>query len=281
MPRQLRAIRDAAWEKYQAPILSKRKELLQLLDQLAADAPDPASISQLSHRLKAQPRPIFKDLIVAAHQALFEMRDAQGDVFKNLQQWVRSVDQQLTVDYGSHLYSESTEAVSKVPLVEAKYGADAKRLNGFEILNACFDAALARDPRVHAFGEDVGQLGAVNQGFKDLQRKHGELRVADTGIRECTILGQAIGMALRGLRPIAEIQYLDYLLYALQIMSDDLATLQWRTRGGQKAPVIIRTRGHRLEGVWHSGSPMGGIINFIAWYAYSGSPQYDAGGRFL
>ncbi len=134
---------------------------------------------------------------------------------------------------------------------------------GFEVLNACFDAALQRDPRLIAFGEDVGRLGDVNQGFRGLQEKYGPLRVADTGIREATILGQAIGMALRGLRPIAEIQYLDYLLYALQIMSDDLATLHWRTNGGQKAPVIVRTRGHRLEGIWHSGSPMAGIIHLV------------------
>ncbi len=134
---------------------------------------------------------------------------------------------------------------------------------GFEILNACFDAAFARDPRLFALGEDVGRLGDVNQGFAHLQEKYGELRVSDTGIREVTIVGQAIGMALRGLRPIAEIQYLDYLLYALQIMSDDLASLRWRTAGGQKAPLIIRTRGHRLEGIWHAGSPMAGVINLL------------------
>ncbi len=131
------------------------------------------------------------------------------------------------------------------------------------MINACFDAALNRDPRVIAFGEDVGRLGDVNQGFRGLQEKYGELRVSDTGIREATILGQAIGMAMRGLRPIAEIQYLDYLLYGLQILSDDLATLHWRTRGGQKAPVIVRTRGHRLEGIWHSGSLMAGIIHLV------------------
>jgi pyruvate/2-oxoglutarate/acetoin dehydrogenase E1 component len=134
-------------------------------------------------------------------------------------------------------------------------------LMGFEVLNACFDAALKREPRLIAFGEDLGRLGDVNQGFRGLQEKYGPLRVADTGIREATILGQAIGMALRGLRPLCEIQYLDYLLYALQIMSDDLASLLWRTQGGQKAPVIVRTRGHRLEGIWHSGSPMAGILN--------------------
>ena len=136
-------------------------------------------------------------------------------------------------------------------------------VNGYEIINRCFDEALARHPNLMAFGEDVGQLGDVNQGFMGLQEKYGDLRVADTGIREATIMGQAIGMALRGLRPLAEIQYLDYVLYCLQIMSDDLATLRWRTMGGQKAPVVIRTRGHRLEGVWHSGSLISGILNLI------------------
>jgi pyruvate/2-oxoglutarate/acetoin dehydrogenase E1 component len=134
---------------------------------------------------------------------------------------------------------------------------------GFELMNAFFDEAFARDDRLIAFGEDLGALGDVNQGFRGLQEKYGPYRIADTGIREATIVGQAIGLALRGLRPIAEIQYLDYLLYGLQILSDDLATLHWRTVGGQKAPVIIRTRGHRLEGVWHAGSPMGGIIHLV------------------
>ena len=132
---------------------------------------------------------------------------------------------------------------------------------GFEVINAAFDSILGRDPRVIAFGEDVGFLGDVNQGFKGMQEKYGALRVSDTGIREATIMGQAIGLAMRGLRPICEIQYLDYILYALQIMSDDLATLHWRTAGGQAAPVIVRTRGHRLEGVWHSGSLMAGLIH--------------------
>ena len=160
--------------------------------------------------------------------------------------------------YGSHLYSGSALKVEEVKPV---YSADAPSLFGFEVINAAFDSILARDPRVIAFGEDVGLLGDVNQGFKGMQEKYGALRVTDTGIREATILGQAIGMAMRGLRPICEIQYLDYLLYALQIMSDDLATLHWRSAGGQSAPVIIRTRGHRLEGVWHSGSLMSGVMN--------------------
>jgi len=147
--------------------------------------------------------------------------------------------------------------------VRPVYSSSSPTVMGFEVMNAAFDSILGRDPRVIAFGEDVGFLGDVNQGFKGMQEKYGVLRVTDTGIREATILGEAIGMAMRGLRPICEIQYLDYLLYALQIMSDDLANLHWRTVGGQAAPVIIRTRGHRLEGIWHSGSLMSGIMNLV------------------
>ena len=177
--------------------------------------------------------------------------------------WRKRLEQAAAERYDSHLYLSGPGSALNVPEVKPVYSENSPVLNGFEVLNACFDAVLKREPRLIAFGEDVGRLGDVNQGFRGLQEKYGALRVADTGIREATILGQAIGLALRGLRPLAEIQYLDYLLYALQIMSDDLATLLWRTKGGQKAPVIVRTRGHRLEGIWHSGSPMAGILNLV------------------
>ena len=163
----------------------------------------------------------------------------------------------------SFLTSPLTDSLLKVETVQPAYADNAPLVMGFEVVNAAFDAALAREPRLIAFGEDVGKLGDVNQGFHDLQKKYGTMRVTDTGIREATIIGQAIGMAMRGLRPIAEIQYLDYLLYGLQVLSDDLATLLWRTKGGQKAPIIVRTRGHRLEGIWHSGSPMAAIIHLV------------------
>ena len=161
------------------------------------------------------------------------------------------------------MHSQSQWSALKVVPVEAQYSDDSPLIDGREVLQACFEAALNRDPLILAFGEDVGKIGDVNQVFAGLQEKFGELRVTDTGIRECTIIGQGIGLALRGLRPIAEIQYLDYLNYALQIMSDDLACLQYRTKGGQKAPLIIRTRGHRLEGIWHAGSPMGMILHSL------------------
>jgi pyruvate/2-oxoglutarate/acetoin dehydrogenase E1 component len=180
-----------------------------------------------------------------------------------LQEWQHSLGLLQEERYNSFIISPRADSGLIVDEIKPIYANDAPLVMGFEVVNSAFDAALAREPRLVAFGEDVGKLGDVNQGFHGLQEKFGPLRVTDTGIREATILGQAIGMAMRGLRPIAEIQYLDYLLYALQIISDDLATLLWRTKGGQKAPVIVRTRGHRLEGIWHSGSLMAGIIHLV------------------
>ena len=156
--------------------------------------------------------------------------------------------------------------------VKPVFNEESKMVDGRELLNACFDANFARDQRLVAFGEDLGAIGDVNQGFAGLQAKYGELRITDTGIREMTIVGQGIGLAMRGLRPIAEIQYLDYLLFALNILSDDLASLSYRTKAGQKAPVIIRTRGHRLEGVWHSGSPMGMILGSLKRFTHLCAP---------
>jgi pyruvate/2-oxoglutarate/acetoin dehydrogenase E1 component len=178
-------------------------------------------------------------------------------------EWRREQERVNEDRFSSEVYGTAPGAALNVPEVKALYDPGAAEKNGFEVLNLCFDHALRRHPNLIALGEDVGRIGDVNQGFAGLQAKYGPLRVTDTGIREATIMGQAIGMALRGLRPIAEIQYLDYMLYALQILSDDLATLRYRTKGQQKAPVIVRTRGHRLEGIWHSGSPMAGIIHLV------------------
>ncbi|MGE5072951.1 MAG: alpha-ketoacid dehydrogenase subunit beta, partial [Anaerolineae bacterium] len=194
------------------------------------------------------------------HAALRVLRDEPHPAKQVLVEWKNEQDRVNFDRYGSHLYSGTAMQVEEV---KPAYSERSPTMMGFEVVNAGFDAILGRDPRVIAFGEDVGKLGDVNQGFKGLQEKYGEWRVTDTGIREATILGQAIGMAMRGLRPICEIQYLDYLLYALQVMSDDLATLHWRTAGGQAAPVIVRTRGHRLEGIWHSGSLISGLIGLL------------------
>ena len=180
-----------------------------------------------------------------------------------LASWIQNYIAKVQPRYSSHLFSESVNKVQNIQGIAPEYAADAEEVDGRVVLRDNFDTLFAKYPEVLIFGEDSGNIGDVNQGLEGLQEKYGELRVADAGIREATILGQGIGMAMRGLRPIAEIQYLDYLLYALQIMSDDLATLQYRTRGRQKAPLIIRTRGHRLEGIWHSGSPMGMILHAL------------------
>jgi len=201
--------------------------------------------------------------MAAATRVLLTTKDVNRPGMDALREWKRAQEEINARRYGSDLYSESAESALRVPVVPAHYSENPTVLRGFEIIGACFDAAFNRIPNLIGMGEDVGLLGGVNQGWAHLQEKYGKERIADTGIREATIVGQAIGMALRGLRPIAEIQYLDYFLYALQIISDDLACLRWRTAGGQKAPVIIKTRGHRLEGIWHSGSPMSGILNLI------------------
>ncbi len=257
---RVEGLRKAAWEAYQAPLLAERQGVLQLLDELIPKSQHAAELTRIRNGMFALPGPTRRDLHVAVHEALRLARSEPEPVLQKLRAWKQADDAANAERLGGLLY---TGSALKVPAAPPVYDADSPTLMGFEVINACFDAAFARDPRVIAFGEDVGKLGDVNQGFRGMQEKYGALRVTDTGIREATILGQAIGMAMRGLRPIAEIQYLDYLLYALQLMSDDLATLHWRTVGGQKAPVIVRTRGHRLEGIWHSGSPMAGIINLV------------------
>ncbi len=256
-------IRKAAWEAYLSPIQHDRREALRLIDELGRGSTHPGELAQVSQKLRDLSAPLRRDIMVAIREALVTARDEASPARSALIEWKSHLNAANELRYSSHQYSQSAQSALQVPEVRPIYSAASPLVYGFEVINACFDAALERDPRVIAFGEDVGKLGDVNQGFKGLQAKYGELRVSDTGIREATILGQAIGMALRGLRPVAEIQYLDYILYALQILSDDLATLHWRTQGGQKAPVIVRTRGHRLEGIWHSGSMMAGIIHLV------------------
>lgn len=253
-------IRKIAWEAYLAPILEERGQVMDMLDEIAGSSSHASELTQIKERLAALPAPLRRDVHSAAHEALRVLRNEANPSKQVLAQWKNEQDEINTERYGSHLHSGKGMAVKEVKPV---YSSASPTVMGFEVMNAAFDSILGRDPRVIAFGEDVGFLGDVNQGFKGMQEKYGALRVTDTGIRETTILGQAIGMAMRGLRPICEIQYLDYVLYALQIMSDDLANLHWRTVGGQAAPVIIRTRGHRLEGIWHAGSPMAGIIHLV------------------
>ena len=251
--------RKAAWDSYLSPIAEERNQVMDMLDEIASSSANHApELRMLRDRLSSLPSYTRRDIHSTAHEALRLLRNDANPTKQVLAAWKQEYDKLNLERYGSYLYSGTAMKVEEVKPV---YADSSPTMFGFEVINAAFDAALTREPRLIAFGEDVGKLGDVNQGFKGMQEKYGEFRVTDTGIREATIMGQAIGMSMRGLRPVAEIQYLDYVLYALQTMSDDLASLHWRTAGGQKAPVIVRTRGHRLEGVWHAGSPMSGILN--------------------
>lgn len=253
-------VRDAknnAWKAFNAPIKEETSTLLALLNEINNPA-----INELISELKSAIDPSRREIMSIARRSIWEIKE-NTETKQKLSAWILENLSENSERYSSSLYSESDFAVLKANVVPIEYPTEEKMIDGREVLRENFDAILEKYPAVHIFGEDAGKIGGVNQGLEGLQKKYGEHRVFDTGIRECTIIGQAIGIAMRGLRPIAEIQYLDYLLYALQIMSDDLATVQYRTKGGQKAPVIIRTRGHRLEGIWHSGSPMGMIINAI------------------
>jgi pyruvate/2-oxoglutarate/acetoin dehydrogenase E1 component len=255
--------RKAAYAAFQKPIRELQTKAVALVTDLAATLPQPEPVERLRDDLSAISDPMRRDVASVVDQVLVATRIIRSGERQQLAEFATTLEKTGQDYYNSFTYSNSEESPINVKVVPATYSPTSPTVMGFEVVNAAFDAALAREPRLVAFGEDVGKLGDVNQGFKGMQDKYGVLRVSDTGIREATILGQAIGMALRGLRPICEIQYLDYLLYALQIMSDDLATTHWRTAGGQKAPVIVRTRGHRLEGIWHSGSPMAGVLNLV------------------
>lgn len=260
---EVRRIKNQAWKDVQDPIKAEVAELLAIASQIAAKSPRREVLQDITTELKRSLEPKRREILAAAHRILLTVRAEQNPAIEKLKAWRQSLDIRYQAIYDSHLQSESEQSPMQVEVVEPIYDEQPQMLSGFEILNRCFDGIFERNPRVVAFGEDVGYLGDVNQGFAGLQAKYGEMRVMDTGIREATIMGQAIGLAMRGLRPIAEIQYLDYFIYGLQTLSDDLATLHYRSRGGQKAPAIIRTRGHRLEGIWHAGSPLGMMIHAL------------------
>jgi pyruvate/2-oxoglutarate/acetoin dehydrogenase E1 component/TPP-dependent pyruvate/acetoin dehydrogenase alpha subunit len=250
-----------AWEKFITPIKKQIADTTQLCNNIVFEGNVHAEkIAALVKELNAIREPLRKDVMKTIDKVL---RIAGSSIASdNLRSFYKGLKMDAQEKYNSTLHSISEKQVLNVQEVKPIFNEETY-LNGFEILNKYFDHVLSTNPKVFAFGEDVGNIGDVNQGFAGLQEKHGKWRVFDAGIREATIMGQGIGMAMRGLRPIAEIQYLDYLLYGLQPLSDDVATMQWRTKGGQKCPLIVRTRGHRLEGVWHSGSPMGMIINAL------------------
>lgn len=253
--------KKAAWNAFINPIKSEQKELVALLQSIATTSANRVFIEKAAENLAGIKEPIRKDIITTARKTVRLLIGESGQIILN--EWIAAYTNTIQPKYSSHLFSESDENVFSGCEVPAIYEPDVEEVDARLVLRDNFDALFTKYPEALIFGEDSGTIGDVNQGLEGMQQKYGELRVADVGIREATILGQGIGMAMRGLRPIAEIQYLDYLLYAIQIMSDDLATVQYRTKGRQKAPLIIRTRGHRLEGIWHSGSPMGMIINAV------------------
>ena len=250
-----------AWNAFVTPMKEEQQELISLLKTIAETSANKIFIEKYSSDLASIKEPIRKDIITTARKVLRLLVNESSK--KELSNWITNYTNKIQPKFSSHLFSQSNATVLKTKEVAATYDETAEEVDARLVLRDNFDAIFNKYPEALIFGEDAGNIGDVNQGLEGMQEKYGELRVADAGIREATIIGQGIGMAMRGLRPIAEIQYLDYLLYAIQIMSDDLATLQYRTQGRQKAPLIIRTRGHRLEGIWHSGSPMGMIINAI------------------
>ena len=258
--REVREGKKTAWNNYILPTKNKQKELLAILAKLAKNTEENDAVIKLAKDLKANKEPLKKDLAIAARKTLRIVRKETSEEKSKLIEWLNEFNKAMADDYSSHLHVAAKDLQNEVL---PEYNDDSPEVDARIILRDNFDQIFENKPETLIFGEDAGEIGDVNQGLEGLQKKYGKLRVADVGIREATILGQGIGMAMRGLRPIAEIQYLDYVMYALQGMSDDLATLHYRTKGKQKAPLIIRTRGHRLEGIWHSGSQMGGILNLI------------------
>ena len=248
-----------AWAEYRASIDHIQNQVLPLVKQFE-NQPEVAALLEKFSALVTVGK---KDIFALVRKVLWATREQNTSDRQNLVQVYERISEKETDNYSSHLYSESEWKAVNIPEIKPVFSEDSQILDGRVVIRNNFDKIFEKYPETLIFGEDTGSIGDVNQGLEGMQEKYGETRIADTGIREATILGQGVGLAMRGLRPIAEIQYLDYVLYCLQGMSDDLATLQYRTKGGQKAPVIVRTRGHRLEGVWHSGSPMAGILNLV------------------
>jgi 2-oxoisovalerate dehydrogenase E1 component len=261
--KSVREQKSAAWKAFNVDLKADMAEGIKVLQSIAAESSNAIFINKEIEGLKNAMDPIRKDIFSTARRVLRMVRAENIASKATLARWIETKVTENGRRFGSHLYSESDKNVLNIEPVPASYDDDAKMEDGRIILRDNYRELFKNNPEALIFGEDAGKIGGVNQTLEGLQEEFGELRIADTGIRECTIIGQGIGMAMRGLRPIAEIQYLDYLLYGIQLMSDDLATVQYRTKGGQKAPLIISTRGHRLEGIWHSGSPMGMIVNSL------------------
>ena len=258
-----RACKQKAWEAFINPVRLKKQVLQDIFSQFSDEMKSDEAMSHVSGELYSPHEILFSEVLAIASKLKNILSARFNHVDESLNSLIAEMHEQGRLDFNTHLHAEDKGSCLNVPIVSPQFSESSEVMTGYQVLNKYFDQLLGRDERVVAFGEDVGHIGDVNQGFAGLQDKYGKDRVFDTGIREWTIMGQAIGLALRGLRPIAEIQYLDYLIYGLTPLSDDLASLRYRTKGMQAAPAIIRTRGHRLEGIWHAGSPMGMLINSL------------------
>jgi len=261
--RTVREAKKQAWEEYLEGLLSAKKTLVSLIEQASSKSPNKNFLNKLKNDLIATEEPVKKDLAISARKSLRFLLGETSNEKSALSEWTSKFLRDSQNIYSAHLYSENENKATNIKAIPATYKSESEQVDGRVILRDNFDKLFEKYPNTLVFGEDTGAIGDVNQGLEGMQEKYGNIRVADTGIRETTIIGQGIGMAMRGLRPIAEIQYLDYIFYAMSTLTDDLASLLYRTAGKQKAPLIIRTRGHRLEGIWHSGSEMGGLIHLL------------------
>ncbi len=261
--KEVREGKKEAWKAFLAPRKQEQKELLVLLNNLANSSANKIFIQKIITNLSSDREPIRKEIIGAARKALRYVVGENTVEKKQLQDWIQNFYEIIQPKYSAHLYSEATNKATSIKEISPTYSDISEEVDGRVVIRDNFESLFKKHPNTLIFGEDSGKIGDVNQGLEGLQEKFGKLRVSDTGIREATIIGQGIGMALRGLRPIAEIQYLDYVMYCIQTLTDDLATTRYRTNGMQKAPLIVRTRGHRLEGIWHSGSQMGGLVHLL------------------
>jgi len=261
--KEVRDGKKAAWKAFIAPQLKEQREAITLIENAAEASPNKNFIKKLSNDLQAIAEPLRKDIISTARRALRYLAGEDRPEVRQLKDWAHNYFELIQPRYSAHLYSETASRATNIEEVLPTYDPQAEEVDGRVVLKNNFEAIFKNRPETLVFGEDSGEIGDVNQGLEGLQEKFGPLRISDTGIREATIVGQGIGLAMRGLRPIAEIQYLDYVMYCLQLLTDDLATLRYRTLGKQKAPLIVRTRGHRLEGIWHSGSQMGGLVHLL------------------
>ena len=255
--------KNRAWQAYLQPHLQERDTLLTLATPLAENSGNKREFLSLLDELKSNKEPLRRDIVSISRRMQWLLKNQEVPEKTALQKWHKHYIAKIDPLYSDHLYSELSNKASNIEPVPPRYDDNGELVDGRIVLRDNFNAIFQKYPEVLIFGEDSGKIGDVNQGLEGMQEEFGSVRVSDTGIREATILGQGIGLAMRGLRPIAEIQYLDYVMYCLQIMSDDLATVRYRSCGKQKAPLIVRTRGHRLEGIWHSGSPMGGLIHLL------------------